>query len=929
MMKTKTTLTLLILLNLISLNVFAQNLEYTSFNGHTDDVHIAVFSPDSKTIATGSYYDETVRLWDVATGENTHTFTGYWGDVTTLAFSPDFKTIATIDVDTVLLWDIETGENTHTLTQGRWDNYTHWGGVNSVAFSPDGKIIATGGNDSDVRLWDVETGEYTHLLEGHTNDVNSVAFSPDSKTIATGSDDDTVRLWNVETGENMHTFKGHTDYVNSVAFSPDSKTIATGSDDNTVRLWNFKTGEYTHILAEHECEFIAFSPDGKTIATGGDDHIVRLWNVPTTRITHTLIEQEGGIATQLIAFSPDSKTIATEILGGMFLWDVETETKKTFGYGVLTGNMAFSPDLNTIATWDLYQTLRLWDADTGENTHTFYNPNYNPNSNYARNLRVDCVAFSPDSKTIATGSSDELLLWDIETGENTHILTEHDSRVECIAFSPDGKTIAAGSQGLRYPKIWLWDIATGEITHTLEGHTDDINSVAFSPDGKTIASQSIKDLTLRLWDVATGENTHTFTGSRDSRFGIYITVYSGVFSPDGKTFATYEIPGFQEVDLWDVATGENTHTLEGHTDDVNSVAFSPDSKTIATGSDDHTVRLWDAATGENTYILAKVQGPVSSVAFSPDGKTIASGHVLLESEDFSVAVILWDITPYVPDAALDPEQPIVPDIGLAPEKPVATDVNGDGFVNLLDVQVVDSRMGMTGKDTADDKGDADVNGDGIVNITDLALVTKIIGDVNGDSVVNLKDLDLIGKRLWETGKNTADINADGIVNIADLVLVAGNALSHTAAAAPSTYKHAAALLTVKQVQQWLNQARLLGETAPIYQRGIFALEQLLTMLTPKQTSLLPNYPNPFNPETWIPYQLAHPADVKISIYAVDGTLVRTLDLGYQPVGMYKNRSRAAHWDGRNALGESVASGIYLYEFTAGDFSTTRKMLIRK
>lgn len=95
------------------------------------------------------------------------------------------------------------------------------------------------------------------------------------------------------------------------------------------------------------------------------------------------------------------------------------------------------------------------------------------------------------------------------------------------------------------------------------------------------------------------------------------------------------------------------------------------------------------------------------------------------------------------------------------------------------------------------------------------------------------------------------------------------------------------------------------------------------------TALLPNYPNPFNPETWIPYQLASPADVAVSIYAADGKLVRTLELGYQPAGIYQSRSRAAHWDGRNAQGERVASGVYFYTFTAGDFTATGKMLVRK
>ena len=106
-------------------------------------------------------------------------------------------------------------------------------------------------------------------------------------------------------------------------------------------------------------------------------------------------------------------------------------------------------------------------------------------------------------------------------------------------------------------------------------------------------------------------------------------------------------------------------------------------------------------------------------------------------------------------------------------------------------------------------------------------------------------------------------------------------------------------------------------------------QQLLTLLLPKETALLANYPNPFNPETWIPYQLATPADVTLTIYAVDGTLVRTLSLGHQAAGRYQSRSRAAYWEGRNAVGEPVASGVYFYTLTAGEYSATRKMLILK
>ena len=105
--------------------------------------------------------------------------------------------------------------------------------------------------------------------------------------------------------------------------------------------------------------------------------------------------------------------------------------------------------------------------------------------------------------------------------------------------------------------------------------------------------------------------------------------------------------------------------------------------------------------------------------------------------------------------------------------------------------------------------------------------------------------------------------------------------------------------------------------------------QFAARAAPRETTLLPNYPNPFNPETWIPYRLAFPADVTVHIYAVNGSLIRHLPLGHQAAGMYHGRSRAAYWDGKNELGEPVASGIYFYTLTADDFNATRKMLIRK
>ena len=210
--------------------------------------------------------------------------------------------------------------------------------------------------------------------------------------------------------------------------------------------------------------------------------------------------------------------------------------------------------------------------------------------------------------------------------------------------------------------------------------------------------------------------------------------------------------------------------------------------------------------------------------------------------------------------------------------------------------------------------------------TEEPTITK--EDVNGDGVVDVNDLVIVAQQYGKTGTNDADVNGDEIVNVDDFILVAA-AVDTAAAAAPAARAQVQSHFTAAQLQGWLTEARASGDTSHIYQRGIAVVEQLLAMFAPKETALFPNYPNPFNPETWIPYQLSKSADVTLTIYDIQGRVVRSLDLGHQRAGMYQTRPRAAYWDGRNAQGELVASGLYFYTLTAGDFTATRKMLIRK
>ena len=204
---------------------------------------------------------------------------------------------------------------------------------------------------------------------------------------------------------------------------------------------------------------------------------------------------------------------------------------------------------------------------------------------------------------------------------------------------------------------------------------------------------------------------------------------------------------------------------------------------------------------------------------------------------------------------------------------------------------------------------ADINADGKVSILDLILVARDFGKIKG-----------INPR--------SDINGDGKVNISDLTVVAQNMDAEAGNAGPSAVAMNG-VISPAVIRSWIGQAQIENDGSPAFQQGITNLRWLLEALIPEKTALLANYPNPFNPETWIPYQLAHASEVEVHIYTATGVLVRTLTLGHQAAGIYRSRGRAAYWDGKNEVGEPMASGVYFYRLTAGDFTATRKMLVRK
>ena len=621
-------------------------------------------------------------------------------------------------------------------------------------------------------------------------------------------------------------------------------------------------------------------------------------------------------------------------------------------------SIAFSRNGEMLASGSSDSTIRLWDALIGTHKRTLRGHWYS----------VISVAFSPNGRTLASGSWDDTIrLWDAATGAHKRTLRGHTFPVSSVAFSPNGRVLASGSWD---DTIRLWDTVTGTHKRTLEGHADWVWSVAFSPDGRTLASGS-SDRTVRLWDAVTGAQVRMLRGHTNS-------VTSVAFSPDGGTLASAGED--KTVRLWNGMTGARKRILRGHTDWVWSVAFSPDSRTLASGSNDETVRLWDAVTGAQVQVLQGHTSGVTSVAFSSDDRTLASG-------DNDGRVYLWESAPvFDTDATVSviPASMLSPTVGgrltlflaiaagenvagyqatvefdasalryigsrngdyLRPGAFAAPTVasrnkvrlaaasllgesNGGGTLARLTFEVVTVKMStlrlseVVLSDSAGRTSRPRVEGGQVVRSPRFA------ADVNGDGAVNIKDLVHVASKLGQTGQNDADVNGDSVVNIADLVLVAG-VVGNTAAAPSAWYRNLEIVPTRAQVTQWLDQARGLALTDAISQRGVGFLENLLAALTPRETVLLPNYPNPFNPETWMPYRLATDGDVQISIYDSKGDLVRQLDLGRQPAGFYTGRGRAAYWDGRNKNAESVTSGAYFYQLRAGDYMQMRRMVVVK
>ncbi len=481
------------------------------------------------------------------------------------------------------------------------------GRINDIKFSPNGRRFAVA-TSIGIWMYDTQTGEelsFIAVLPGEGRDVTTMAFSPDGKTLASGEEGGVGRLWDVTTSEPIATFK------------------------------EVPAPQYAKLRA------LAFSANGTKLMGAVENREINVWQLDKDMnppvLLRTIKGQKSWQGNVLMLLSPDTRLLAnttTDWKNRIFqiqLSDTSTgELLHTLtGHTWWIKSIAFSADSKMLVSGDEHEMIRLWDTATGKPKATL---------NWRRGTATYALAFSPSGRFIASGHRDGVKLWDntvkpkqqtddtIGDYQHTLEIREHKDYVSKLAFSPDGKTLLTGSKD---GTIQAWDTASGSYRFTCTGHIEGTRDLIFTLSGDTLVSLNQPfnppgNLQQQRWDLTTRDQLST-------RF-LGMEAYSMILSPDGETLVTHD-SGSKCV-LWDINTDPpriiDQFILEGFPGGGLNVrfAFSADSKMLAAGGEDGLVHVWDLTISKKVRHRFTVKGHnrgLRMLAFSPDGKLLASG----------------------------------------------------------------------------------------------------------------------------------------------------------------------------------------------------------------------------------------------------------------------------------------------------------------
>jgi WD40 repeat protein len=545
--------------------------------------------------------------------------------------------------------------------RNRLETHHHW--VNSVAISPDGNTLASGSSDESIRLWDLKTGKEIRTLKpGYL--IWSVRFSPDGKTLASGGDGGII-LWDVKAAKKQILHQGIG--AKAIEFSPNGKIVASAGD--TIILWDVITGrEYSSLEIKPKgntnlFESISFSPDGKVLASGGTYRPLQFWDVMTGGELHLLKPNEGeskdNDQVSVVKFCPGGKLLASGNTDGKIdVWDTSTWKRiNTFDQGEFLKSFSFTLDCNTLIAGDrsFDQNIKLWDVGSERE------PREPRVSLRGHNGEVSSVSLSPvDDNIIVSGSDDNTIkIWNLKKEECATLSPSTPDKDDWrhrlgrdpendLNFSPYGDVLASINED---NSITLWSMDTREEIRTLNQNTelpkaegrmmhDDIHdergsslqNVCFSVDGKILGARTDNG-NIKRWKWSTGELIGADSNPNND-WGC-LTDNKKITSPDGRLTASFD-GNTQYITLTPNNDSKKVRALKGHKYRVFNVSFSPDSSTLASASQDKTVKLWNLSSGEE--FLSIEPGIQKSVRFSPNGKTLA-----LASGGGAITLLNFDI----------------------------------------------------------------------------------------------------------------------------------------------------------------------------------------------------------------------------------------------------------------------------------------------
>ena len=646
------------------------------YNEHSSAVTSAAWSPDGKLVASSASSDNTVHIWDPATGKTVLVIdmpTGITGNKLDMALhvqwtsdgkhllsmTGDRYTLGSQDFD-VLLSDAASGEllssveipNQATPESGDLGvTFVNYPTGSAAKIAPQSGRLATLGGDNTAVIWDANWKNIELVLSGHTKGVNSVDWSPDGTMLVTASLDGTARIWNTKSGDELFTLEGHDGRVNIALFSHDGMQLSTAGEDGTIRIWDTQTGGLVRNIETNSGSIgsIAWSPNSKRLVTGHQDGSIRVWKVETGELLETVRGHQGNISD--IKWSPiDDRLISADGNGSVRIWNMaystawrlyppqaETEGDWTVQganwsndgrYLVMAGGDPFgATDPPSFEIWDVNQNKLIMQNLGDKLNFMGLEAHYSPD-----NKSILYIGFPefPDFSGLTTA-----YVFDTQTGEIIKSFTPDSGvLIRSTAWSPDGSQIATG---MFNNQIIIWDYQTGkEITTLIKSDNENmfINYLEWSPDGSKIAGAS-DESSAGVWDAKTWELLYTLNHEPPA----FVLLVS--WSPDGKYILTgggNDEQGARDTTarIWDGTTGEQLLVFEGHTKSIWPSNWSPNGKRITTAGNDGTVRIWDSSTGEELVTLYVPAGYGIDSWWSPDGK-----HLAIVGNETLVSV--WDI----------------------------------------------------------------------------------------------------------------------------------------------------------------------------------------------------------------------------------------------------------------------------------------------